>query len=293
MPAKVLILEFLNYHKKYAMQYNGNNFRIPINNLMIGYTDEGVYDAPVVILIHGFPFNRRMWDKQVEVLKEKYRVIAYDVRGHGNSDAGTGDFSIELFAHDLISLMDSLKIEKAIICGLSMGGYIALNAIENYPERINALILCDTTCKSDTSEGIEKRMKAIESIRERGVETYADGSLKNFFANESFKTKKEIIAEVRQMMVNTTENTIIETLLALSKRKETCSVLSEIKVPVLLLVGDEDIITPPEAAIFMHKEIKGSMLGIIEHAGHISNLENPDMFNEHLSEFIALVYKEN
>lgn len=274
------------------MQLKGNNFRIPIDNLMIGYTDEGLYDAPVVILIHGFPFNRTMWDNQVELLKEKYRVIAYDVRGHGNSDAGTDDFSIELFARDLISLMDSLKIEKAIICGLSMGGYIALNIIQNYPERINALILCDTSCKADTSEGIEKRMKAIESIRESGVEAYADGSLKNFFAQESFTTKKEEISSVRQMMVSTTEKTIVDTLLALSKRKETCNILSEIKVPVLLLVGQEDIITPPETARLMHEKIKNSVLHIIKQAGHISNLENPVMFNEHLSEFVASVYKE-
>jgi 3-oxoadipate enol-lactonase len=260
---------------------------------MIGYTDEGIYDAPVVILIHGFPFNRIMWDKQVELLKERYRVIAYDVRGHGNSDAGTGDFSIGLFASDLISLMDSLKIEKAIICGLSMGGYIALNLIENYPERINALILCDTTCKADTPEGIDKRMKTIETIIESGVEAYADGSLKNFFAPDSFKTRKEEIAEVRQMMLETTEHTLVETMLALSKRKETCNKLNEIKVPVLILVGKEDIITPPEAATFMHQKIKGSVLGIIEHAGHISNLENPVIFNEHLSEFVASVYIDN
>jgi 3-oxoadipate enol-lactonase len=172
------------------MQFKGNNFRIPIDNLMIGYTDEGLYDAPVVILIHGFPLNRTMWDSQVEQLKEKYRVIAYDVRGHGNSDAGEDEFSIGLFARDLISLMDALKIEKAILCGLSMGGYIALQAIATYPERINALILCDTTCRADSPEGIEKRMKNIKSIRESGVEAYADSNVKNFFAQGSFTTRK-------------------------------------------------------------------------------------------------------
>ncbi len=275
------------------MQLKGNNFRIPINNLMIGYSDEGLYDAPVVILIHGFPFNRTMWEQQVEVLKEKYRVIAYDVRGHGNSDAGKDEFSVGLFARDLISLMDELKIEKAILCGLSMGGYIALHAIENYSERINALILCDTTCKADTSEGIDKRMKAIKSIRESGVEAYADSNLKNFFAQSSFTTRKEEIARVRQMMVSTSEQTIVDTLLALSKRKETCNFLPEIKIPVLLLVGEEDIITPPGTAEFMREKIKSSELQIVKHAGHISNLENPVVFNEHLSTFIASVFKEN
>ena len=102
-------------------------------------------------------------------MKENYRVIAYDVRGHGNSDAGIGDFSIDLFANDLLSFMDELKIDKAMLCGLSMGGYIALNAVENYPDRFDALILSDTTCTADTPEVKEKRMKTIESIKKNGV----------------------------------------------------------------------------------------------------------------------------
>ncbi len=126
----------------------------------------------------------------MEVLKENYRVIAYDVRGHGNSDAGTEDFSIDLFATDLLNLMDALKIDKAILCGLSMGGYIALNAVENYPDRFDALILSDTTCTADTPEAKEKRMKTIESIRKNGVEKFADESITNLFAPESFVDKE-------------------------------------------------------------------------------------------------------
>jgi len=268
------------------MRNPGKNIKITVNKITVSYTDEGPENAPVIIFIHGFPFSKEMWNRQLDKLGESFRVIAYDVRGHGNSYFGTDDFSIELFAKDLLSLMDVLEIEKTALCGLSMGGYIALKAMENHPHRFNSLILCDTSCKADSPEAKGKRMKAIEGIWESGIEKFADDSIKNFFAPESFITKKDVIAEVREMMIGTTEKSVIKTLLALSKRKETCSTLWKIKVPVLILVGEDDKITPPEAAQFMQNEINGSVMSVIENAGHLSNLENPEQFNEQLIKFL-------
>ena len=272
------------------MREIGNNIEITVNDLTVSYNDEGENGAPVIIFIHGFPFNKSMWDKQLKALKENYRVIAYDVRGHGNSDAGKGDFSIELFANDLLTFMDALKIDKAMLCGLSMGGYIALNAVEKYPDRFDALILSDTTCVADTPEAKEKRLKVIESIKKSGVEKYAEESIKNLFAPESLSTKKEEIAAVREMIVNTSKQSLYKTLQAFYKRKETCSKLHDINVPVLIVVGKEDKITPPEAAQMMHEKIEDSILYIIEHAGHLSNIENPFDFNNQLEEFFSTVY---
>lgn len=260
-----------------------------INNILVSYTDEGEKGMPVIIFIHGFPFNRSMWNLQVESLKDSYRLITYDIRGHGSSEIGNEVFSIELFVNDLISLMDALEINNAILCGLSMGGYIALNAIEKYNERFDALILCDTQCIADTFEAKEKRIKAIEGIRETGVEKYADESIKNLFASDSFTSRVKEIANVREMIVKTSEQSICSTLLALSVRKDTCHMLSEIKVPVLIMVGNEDKITPPAAARFMHEKIKGSLLKIIDHAAHLSNLENPDEFNVQLKKFLLTI----
>jgi len=262
-----------------------------INNLFVSYTDEGEKGSSVIIFIHGFPFNKSMWNLQVESLKDNYRLITYDIRGHGSSDPGNEVFSIELFVNDLISLMDNLKIDNAILCGLSMGGYIALNAIKKHNDRFDALILCDTQCIADTFEAKEKRIKAIESIRENGLEKYAEESIKNLFASESFITRVNEITNVREMIMKTSEQSICNTLLALSVRKETCHMLSEIKVPVLIMVGNEDKITPPAAASFMHEKIRGSLLKIIDHAGHLSNLENPDEFNVQLKKFVASLPK--
>ncbi len=270
-----------------------NDIRVILNNLTVSCNDEGPDDAPVIIFIHGFPLNKSMWNSQVKALKDDYRVIAYDIRGHGNSDAGNEDFSIDLFVRDLICFMDALKIDKTMLCGLSMGGYIALNAIENFPERFYALVLSDTNCLADTPEGKEKRMNSIESIRENSMEKYADESLKKLFAPESFTTNVEEIAAVREMIMKTSRQTLYNTLHALAERKETCSKLPEIKVPVLILVGKEDIITPPDAALLINEKIKGSLLKIIDHAGHLSNLENSADFNNHLKKFVSLVIQES
>ena len=266
-----------------------NSFSITVNNHIVSYTDNSKYGAPVIIFIHGFPFNKSMWNLQVESLKDYYRLITYDIRGFGNSDIGNEDFTIELFAKDLVSLLDALKIDKAFLCGLSMGGYIALNAIKNYAGRFNALILSDTHCLADTSEAKEKRMTTIENIRKYGVEKYADESLKLFFAPESFAKRVEEIASAREMIVNTSEKSLCNTLLALSVRKETCSILEDINVPVLIMVGKEDKITPPATAQLMHEKIIESSLKIIEHAGHLSNIENPEEFNDQLKKFVASV----
>jgi 3-oxoadipate enol-lactonase len=267
------------------MRYPGKNLKITVNNLMVSYNDEGPDQAPVIIFIHGFPFNKSMWDRQMNTLRDNYRVIAYDIRGHGNSDEGTEDFSIELFARDLTALMDTLKINTALLCGLSLGGYIALYAVENYPDRFYALVLSDTQCIADSPEAREKRKLTIESIKENGVENYAGVSIKNLFAPSAFTTHTEEIAAVQKMIVNTSKQTLIKTLVALANRNESCSKLHEIQVPVLIMAGKEDIITPPEASLFMHKKIQKSRMYVLDDSGHLANIENHPVFNDQLKEF--------
>src|SRR6187549_818277 len=242
----------------------GNKINITINNLSVSYNDHGPDDAPAIIFIHGFPLNKSMWDIQVEALKENYRVIAYDIRGHGNSEQGMDDFFIELFVYDLLRLMEKLEIEKSILCGLSLGGYIALNAVLKYPDRFDGLILNDTQCIADTPEIKENRSTAIIRIKEKGVEQYANEIIKNLFAPESFTKKENVIDKVKEMIINTPKQSLCNTLHALAERKETCTQLTEINIPVLIMVGKEDKITPIAAAQQMHENIRDSKLKIIQ-----------------------------
>lgn len=274
------------------MRNSGKNIKVVINKLNVGYNDEGPLEAPVVIFIHGFPFNKSLWKPQMEALQENFRVIAYDIRGFGESEAGTEHFSMELFANDLILLMDTLKIEKASLCGLSMGGYIAMSAIGKHPKRFESLILSDTQCLADTYEAKEKKMKAAEAINKNGVEKYAEESIKNLFCTNSFNEKKKQIADVREMIQSTSKKSLTDTLFALSDRKSTCSQIQDIEVPVLIIVGREDKITPPSASMLMHERIQGSLLKILEQAGHLANLENSDAFNIYLKNFIQQLAKK-
>ncbi|MBA3898718.1 MAG: alpha/beta fold hydrolase [Bacteroidetes bacterium] len=273
------------------MKIKGRNIKQKINNINVSFNDLGRKEAPSIIFIHGFPFNKSIWDAQAEALKDNYRVITYDIRGHGESSVGMEIFTIELFVKDLIALMDILKIKKTIICGLSMGGYIALNAIENYPERFEALILSDTQSIADTPEVKEKRMNAVDAIRKHGVEKFANESIKNLFSSESFKTKTAEIAAVKAMILSTAEQVLYFTLLALTNRKGTSGNLPNIKVPVLIMVGEEDKITPPAQARYMHEKTNDSVLATISQSAHIPNLENTPAFNEPLIEFLNSISK--
>ena len=273
------------------MRNTGKEISIFVNDVTISYSDEGPPDAPVIIFIHGFPLNKSMWSGQREALRNDFRIITYDVRGHGNSDTGNKDLSIELFGQDLIDLMNALDIRKAIVAGLSMGGYISLNAVLRFPGRLEALILCDTTCVADTAETKEKRFKAIADIMDNGVEEYISESIRNLFASESLRSRPDELRAVRQMIFNTSEKTLTDTLRALASREETCTRLGEIALPVLILVGEEDVITPPPSARLMHDKITDSRLHIILNAGHLSNLDNPYVFNDQILKFVRAAFR--
>jgi pimeloyl-ACP methyl ester carboxylesterase len=269
---------------------NGKDKIVQVNGVSINYDDQGIGHLPIVF-IHGFPFDKSMWNPQVDFFKSKYRTIAYDIRGFGKSSSGKEKVSISLFADDLIKLMDALQINKAIVCGLSMGGYILLNAVNRYPERFKAIILSDTQCIADSTEAKVKRYKTIQQIESDGLNDFAEGFVKNIFCKESIKDKLLLVEEIKKVILSTDILTLTTTLNAIAQRREMCSTLKEIKVPSLILCGKEDTIAPPEKSQFLQCNIANSRLYSIEKAGHMSNLEQPNEFNQHLTNFIAEIVK--
>ncbi|MBK6990197.1 MAG: alpha/beta fold hydrolase [Bacteroidetes bacterium] len=265
---------------------SGSEINIKIGDATICYDDFGTSEIPI-IFIHGFPFNKETWQPQVEFLRARHRVIAYDIRGFGKSTSGKEESSIGLFADDLIDFMDALQIKKAIVCGLSMGGYILLNAAHRYPERFEVLVLCDTQCNPDTAEGREKRFDSIKKIEAEGLGDYADASVKNLFCKNTFDTNKKLVSDIHETILTTSPSAISATLSALANRSDTCPILSEISLMTLIICGKEDVITPPAKAEILNTGIKNSSLVIIEEAGHLSNLEQVDEFNHALGKFIT------
>jgi 3-oxoadipate enol-lactonase len=290
--------------------------RATINGWSIDYNTYGKTSGLPVVFIHGFPFSQEMWRSQVAELSGDCRVITYDVRGHGKSEVGDGQYTIEFFVDDLIGLLDHLRIEKAMIVGLSMGGYIALRAIERNPERFRGLVLCDTRSEADTNEGKIKRATSIQSVktdgvparlparsrsrfasakagrsafRHAGVKKYTEGFVKAVFAPQTFERNAAAIKFIRNIIENTSPIAIAGTLLALASRTDTTESLSKINVPTLILVGEHDALTPVSAAKLMNEKIRQSELHVIPNAAHLSNLENPGEFNKHLSGFLRRI----
>lgn len=264
----------------------GYDLTISINNFNLSYNDVGEGKTPIIFL-HGYPFDKTMWQAQFDSLSSSNRLIACDIRGFGKSKDEASPLSIDLFANDLIDFMDKLNIDKAVICGLSMGGFIALNAIKRSPNRFEALILCDTQCVADTIEVIAKRHGTIEDIKMDGVKNFNEGFIKSVFHKESIIGKKEIVRQLRAVVFSNSQHIIIEGLAALAERSETCSTLGDIDIPTLIICGRADEVTPIARSEFMNKNIKGSVLRVIENAGHVSNLEEPEEFNKYLREFLT------
>jgi 3-oxoadipate enol-lactonase len=267
------------------MERMTKDLSIRVNGITVSYEDTGTGKVPI-IFIHGFPFSKSSWQPQVDFLKKHNRVIAYDIRGFGGSSLGEEVVSIDLFATDLIQFMDALKIEKAIVCGLSMGGYILMNAVARFPERFEAIILSDTQCIADSTENKEKRYNTIEQIEKEGLDKFAEAFVQNVFCKHTLEHKKEVVEETKNLILKTSPETITATLKALAERRESCTNLKSVSIPALIICGKEDNVTPLSQSELLNNSLKNSTLRPIDNAGHLSNLEQPDIFNEHIHNFL-------
>ena len=261
--------------------------RALLNGCTIHYVVSGNASAPPVVFVHGFPFSHEMWQGQIEaVVAEGFRAVAYDVRGHGLTDVGDGQYTIESHVDDLFALLDHLKLVKPAIVGLSMGGYITLRALERDQGKFGVVVLCDTRSESDTDEGRVKRAVSARSVKQTGSTAYAAEYVKSMFTPESFSTNPVAVELIRQTIARTSPLSIAGTLIALAARTDTTGSLGAITLPTLILVGERDTVTPPSYSRSMQSKIPGSELHIVPGAAHMSNLENPPFFNDKLVSFL-------
>lgn len=267
------------------IEKSGFNLKATVNGINLFYDDLGEGNIPIIFL-HGYPFDKSMWQAQLDFFKPSNRVIACDIRGFGKSKDEKSHLCIDLFTEDLIEFMNHLEIDIAILCGLSMGGYIALNAIKKFPERFEALILCDTQCIADTVDVKEKRKSTIEDILIHGATNFNKAFIKSVFHPSTLRHKIELVEDLSRIVNSNSQHIITIGLTALAGRTETCSILHKITVPTLIICGREDAVTPLVQSEFMNEHIKGSTLKIIENAGHVSNLEQPVEFNKNIHDFL-------
>ena len=260
--------------------------RVEIGTRAVAYDDAG--EGRPVLFVHGFPHHRKLWAPQLRALAGHSRAIALDLPGFGESDMPE-KFSIDAWADGLARFLDAVEIERAVIAGLSMGGYIALAFWRLHRERILALVLADTRAGADTEEGKQKRRETIELARHEGPVAVARAMLPGMVGKSTREREPSVVAMMRAMLESASVESIIGASEAMMNRPDATSLLPTIDVPTLIVVGEEDVLTPPKESSAMHSAIRGSRLEIIPGAGHVSNVERPAAFNQVVSEFLAVL----
>jgi pimeloyl-ACP methyl ester carboxylesterase len=254
-----------------------------INGISIGYDDHGTGSA--LVLVHGHPFDRSMWAPQVAALTG-HRVITADLRGYGRSEVVPGITLLDTFAEDVAGLADHLGLDRFALGGLSMGGQIVMECYRQFPERITALILADTFPQAETADGRKVRNDVADRLLREGMAWYADESLPKMMAAYNVGRMPAVAAHVHGMMAGTAPEGAAAALRGRAERRDYRDLLGTVRVPTLIVVGRDDEFTPVRDAEDMHARIPGSRLAVIDEAGHLPNLEQPEAVNRVLREFL-------
>ena len=257
--------------------------KIKANGIQINYDVEG--DGPWLVMSHSLACDVRMWDEQLQALKGKYRVLRFDTRGHGGSDAPDGAYTLDMLADDLHGLLQALKIERPHFVGLSMGGMIGMTYALKHPGALRSLVLCDTSSRIPP-EALPVWQERIQTVTAKGMEPMVEPTLKRWFTEPFLTRRPPVIERVAGMIRSTPPKGYIGCCQAIPKINLTDR-LGAIKGPVQVIVGEQDAGTPVAMSEAIQQAIPGSELVVLPSASHLSNLEQPEAFNRALSAFLA------
>ncbi len=260
--------------------------KVFINATNLAYDDHGI--GQPVLFLHAFPLNRSMWEGEITALlqQEHYRLVALDWRGFGESDIPGALATMELFADDVAALMDALGMSDAVLCGLSMGGYVAFAFVRKYPQRVKGLVLADTRPGADTAEGRANRENVARLAEMQGSGAVAELQIPKLISDYTRQHHKEVEMRLRQMMNTATVQGIAAAARGMAQRLDATDLLATISCPTLVVVGEHDAITPPEIAQDYATKIPGAQFVVIPAAGHLSNLEQPQAFLQAVGGFL-------
>ena len=268
-----------------ATDYNIRMRILTARGVETAYDDLG--NGRPVILLHGYPFDRSMWREQIDFLSARgFRVVAPDLRGMGQTKAPSETSTMDDMAGDVAALMDELKIDQAFICGLSMGGYVAFDFVRLFPSRVRALVLAGTRAPADNEQESQAREQQAMRMLAEGMNFVVDATLSKLLAPRSLAEKPAVVASVREMISNADPQGAAAAQRGMAVRRNYSDDLPSIDVPTMVIVGRDDPIRPVADAEFMHEKIRDSHLEIIEDAAHMTNMEQPGVFNRLLLEFL-------
>ena len=239
-----------------------------------------------LVLIHAFPLNARMWEPQLALADTGWRVIAPHFRGTNGGPPEAAVATMDDCAADVIDLLDALHIENAVIGGLSMGGYVTFALFRHAPRYFRGMVLADTRPQADTPEAAEGRKRLLAVVHEKGAAAVADEMLPKLLGETTRRNRPDIVARVGDLVRSNSADAIAGAIAALMSRPDSTSILSSIHCPTLILVGEEDALTPPPLSQDMQRAIGGAELVLVPRAGHLSSIEQPEVFNAALAQFL-------
>ena len=247
--------------------------------------DEGT--GPVILFVHGFPLDHTMWSSQIEEFSKTHRVIAPDLRGFGGTDGALYAVSMERYADDLAELLEKLQADRPVtFCGLSMGGYVGWQFAQRHPQWLGRLILCDTRAVADTPEAAANRLKMADIVIKEGPEPVAWAMMPKLFAPITTPAHKQLEDRVRSMVMNTDPRAIAAAHRGMAVRPDVSSMLPGLTVPSLVICGEGDVISPPVEMKAFASALPSARFVLIPDAGHMAPMENPDVVNRAIREFL-------
>lgn len=245
------------------------------------YLDEGGKAKPPLVFANSLGSDLRTWDAVANRLLERFRIVRYDIRGHGLTDAPAPPYTMDDLARDLVGLLDALQIKDALVCGLSVGGLIAQRVALIHPDRVRGLVLCDTGARIGTVESWNQR---IETVKSGGVQSFVAPSIERWFSASFRRQRAADVRGYANMLRQTSVDGYLGTCCALRDADLTLAVRAITK-PTLVLCGDQDIATPPELGRALAEAIPGAKFSLIPEAAHLSCIEQPEVMAKMLLEF--------
>lgn len=262
--------------------------RVLARELEFGVVDQG--EGEPLVFVHGFPLSHAMWNAQIPVFAAKHRVIAPDLRGFGSSVDTEGTVTMEDFADDLAAILDRLEVQRPLVlCGLSMGGYIAWQFVRKYRPRLRGLVLCDTRASADAPDVVENRLKLAKLVTESGTQPAAEAMLPKAVSPITLADRPEVLDAVRDMMLAADPSGVAAASRGMATRPDMTALLATIDLPTLVVVGADDVLTPVDEMRAMAAGVRGAQFQVVPAAGHLAPLENPSVFNALLTEFLDQV----
>ena len=252
-----------------------------VRNIEMAYTDAGA--GPAILLLHGYPFDRSMWNGQIEILRHQgFRAIAPDLPGLGETKSSAEIITMEEMARCACALLDELKIADAVVCGLSMGGYVTFEFAHLFPGLVRALVLAGTRAPADNEQEKAGREQQVITMLRAGMTPISVATLPKLLAPRTLANKPDVVKHVREMLTQSDPRGAAAAQRGMAARRNYTDDLAEINVPTLIIVGREDPIRPVADSEFMHRGIRSSHLEIIEDAAHMTNMEQAERFNRAL-----------